>query len=150
MRSVTGALYRPERLLLQLTTKSRQRPMRRRHTSPPQRRKRKLQEIREITLSFLPTPTAPLFRHWLSRARSWPRDKLSSNWLTPAPPRSCSLPSGEASTSSRLGSTCSPVWRNCERSCPAETTVGFCGPRDPHLRSQTCSWFPRGKHSPWS
>src|ERR1700730_5442586 len=85
MRSVTGALYRPERLLLQLTTKAGQRPMRRRHYSPPQRRKRKLEEIREITLSFLPTPTAPLFRHWLSRARSWPRDKLSSNWRTQAP-----------------------------------------------------------------
>src|SRR5258707_6968600 len=85
MRSVTGALYRPERLLFQLTTKSRQRPMRRRRNSPPQRRKRKLQEIRETTLSFLPTQMAPLCRHWLSQARSWPRDKLSSNWLTPAP-----------------------------------------------------------------
>src|SRR5258708_8435019 len=85
MRSVTEALYRPERLLLQLTTKSRRRPTRPRHNSPPQRRKRKSQEIRETTLSFLPTPTAPLCRHWLSQAKSWPRDKRLSNWLTPAP-----------------------------------------------------------------
>ena len=31
------------------------------------RRKRKLQEIRGTTLSSLPTPTAPLCRHWLAR-----------------------------------------------------------------------------------
>ena len=30
-----------------------------RHNLPPQRRKKKLREIRETTLSFLPTPTAP-------------------------------------------------------------------------------------------
>src|SRR5260370_17359152 len=85
MRSVTEALYRPERLLLQLTTKPRRRRTRPRHNPPPQRRKRKSQEIRETTLSFLPTPTAPLCRHWLSQAKSWPRDKRLSNWLTPAP-----------------------------------------------------------------
>ena len=150
MRSVTGALYRPERLPLQLTTKSRQRPMRPRHNSLPQRRRRKLQEIRETTLSFLPTPTGTVVQTLAEPGQVVAAGQTVVK-LAHAGPREAAVYLPETLRPA-LGSEAYAVLYGETASVPVRLRQlsDSADPRDPHVRSQICSRFPRRKRAAWS